>query len=267
MGGWLRSVLIGLPSAVVLVLIFLLAMPLCATCGDQHEAVTALVQKCKRATDLLGDHAHPARMGVACGNTEVSGGNGTASWSLPYTGSRGRGTVSFDAVKRGGEWYVDRAVLEIADESIDLVGCAAARAPGPLAPSSARPSQTNADAMLTKFSGKIQRSTHPTLAAGTDCSGSLQREIGSPTAQVRVTCRPASGPEPLVLYDGRGSLDLDVRDASRLDDDHIEYDDGEPEAGAPLVRCRLSSVDHHGSLTVWSTTPSWEIVVTIELKE
>jgi Cytochrome oxidase complex assembly protein 1 len=258
MRGWLRYLVFGLPPIVILILVCLMALPFCASCGDHDEAVTELVRRCKRATMLLGDDPHPARMGVACGSTEVSGGNGHASWSTPYTGSRARGTVSYDAIKRGGNWSVDRASLEVGDETIDLIACTAGAAPSP-PPSGggggARLSQTNADAFEGTVAGTVIRGTHPTIATGTECMGTLRRERGSPTAHVVVTCGTAP------LYDGHGSITLDVRDATRRDDDRLEFDDSQPRGSDGPPRCRLSAADGTGTLTVWSTAPVWELVV------
>lgn len=248
MRGGLRTVLLGVPPIVLLVVVILVAMPFCANCGGHSEAVTDLVKRCKRATDLLGDDAHPARIGVACGQTETSGGNGNASWTLPYTGSRDRGTVSFDAFKRGGVWTIDRATLEVAGETIDLVACGAPP-PKPVVAAGTL-SQTNADAAQAKFTGKVIRSTHPTLAVGSECTGSLERDRGSPSARVIVACSATD------LYDARGSFKLDVLDPTRRDDDHLEYEDA---AGTPA--CRLSAANGKGTLTVWSTAPAWELVV------
>jgi Cytochrome oxidase complex assembly protein 1 len=201
----LRAALIGIPPVVLLVVLILLAMPFCATCGGHSEAVTDLVKRCKRATELLGDDAHPARMGVACGQTETSGGNGHASWNLPYTGSRDRGTVSFDAIKRGGMWTIDRAALEVGSETIDLIACVGTPQPPPVAVTL---SQTNADDAQANFAGKIIRSTHPTLGvfreprarawqpncarhrhvrwgAGLRCTGLLQARRAEPSSPRR----------------------------------------------------------------------------------
>ena len=244
----MRALLMGLPLVVIIIVICLIGLPLCASCGDHDEAVTAIVKRCKRATDLLGDDAHPARVGVACGSTEISGGNGNASWSLAYTGSRDRGTVSYDAIKRGGVWTVDRASLVVGDEEIDLIACAQGARPA-----IARLSQTNADAAKATFDGKVIRSTHPTVPVGAACTGDLDRPRGSPTAHVRVNC---GATEAAVIYDRSGAFTLDVRDASRPDDDRVEYDDSAPPGD---VKCRLSAADGKGTLTVWSA--DWEIVV------
>ena len=239
----------GLPVVVVVVVICLAGLPFCASCGDHDEAVTAVIRRCKRATELLGDDAHPARLGVACGSTKVSSDSGTASWSRAFTGSRDRGDVSYSAVKVGGEWRVVEARLSVGDEEIDLVACANGGAQP-----AGRLSQTNADAAKATFTGKVIRSTHPTIAVGAACTGDLDRPRGSPTAGVRVRC--GEGAEATVTYDRRGAFTLDVRDASRPDDDRVEYDDSEPSAD---VKCRLSAADGRGTLTVWSA--AWEIVV------
>lgn len=256
----MRSLVIGLPFVVILVVICLAGMPFCASCGDHDEAVTAVVKRCKRATDLLGDDAHPARLGVACGSTKVSGDYGTASWTRAFTGSRDRGTVSYGAIKGGGGWKVDHATLVVGDEEIDLVACANG---GAAAKPAGRLSQTNADAAKATFTGKVISSTHPTIPVGASCTGDLDRSRGSPTAAVRVSCGPGGAAEATVAYDRRGAFTLDVRDTSRPDDDRVEYDDSEPlTPDDARVKCRLSAADGKGTLTVWSTAqPAWEIVV------
>jgi hypothetical protein len=252
----IRALLMGLPLVVIIVVLCLAGLPFCASCGDHDDAMTAVLKRCKRATDLLGDDAHPARLGIACGSTEVSGNRGNASWSRAYTGSKNRGDVTYDAIKKGGEWTIESATLTVGDEEIDLVACAngGAKPAGRLA-------QTNADGAKATFTGKVIQSTHPTIAVGATCTGDLDRARGSPTARVRVRC--GAGAEATVAYDRGGSFTLDVRDASRPDDDHIEYDDSEAlDHEDARVKCRLSARDGKGTLSVWSTAkPVWEIVV------
>lgn len=251
MPSWLRSVIYGVPPIVLLIAGIFVLMPFCATCGGHDEAVTEVLLKCPRAKELLGDDAHPARFGVACGSTETQGDFGKASWTVPYTGSRDRGTVQFSASK-DGEWRVHRAVLEVGDETIDLVACAGMKAPrgdprGTLA-------QTNADAAKAEFSGKVIRSSNATVAVGHECTGTLARERGSATAAVKVTCRSdGSQAEGTPLYDGRGAFTLDVRDASKQNDDRIEFD------SKSTPSCRLSAADGKGTLTVWQA--DWEVVI------
>ena len=243
--------LLGVPIVLVIVLLVMVLTPALASCGDADELVEDAVARCPRAKELLGDDAHPARMGCACGTTEIEGGYGHSSWSVPFTGSRGRGTVEYNASKRAGTWTLDAASLEVDGEVIDLVACsqpAAARAPAALA-------QTNADAATATFDGEVIRSTHSTIKEGATCRGELQRDRGSPSARVTVSCDGAS------MYDGNGSFTMDVGNASRRDDDRSEFDDSKTTEADGNAGCRLSSSGAKGTLTLWDVSPSYEIVV------
>jgi hypothetical protein len=251
-----RRALLGLP-VLVLVILGVFGSPTLATCGGHDEVVTAALRACPRATALLGDDAHPARLGMACGSTETSGGSGRASWDMPYTGARARGSVSFDAEKRGGAWILHRAVLEAGGETIDLLACSGARPDV----RGGRLAQTNADAAEATFDGKVIRSSHPILAAGSTCTGTLRRERGATTARVTVRC---VGPESeIALYDGRGAFKLDVGDPSRRDDDRSEYEDPQTSEQDATPGCRLSSAGASGTLTIWDTSPAYELVVAL----
>lgn len=256
----MRRVLVGLPILVVITLAIFTLTPCMATCAGADELVTQAVHACPRARQLLGDDAKPARLGFACGQTETEGSYGRASWSLPYTGSRGRGTVSYAAEKRADQWRLDAATLEIDDETIDLLACgpAAQQKPATLA-------QTNADAATANFDGKVLRSTHPTIREGATCRGKLARERGSSSAKVVIECDPgkAESQGTTKLYDGTGSFTLDVRDSRRRDDDRSEYDDSKTTDVDQTPGCRLSSSGETGTLTIWDTSPAYEIVVAL----
>ena len=256
----MKKALLGLPVVVVIVLVALCGMPFCATCGGHDEAVTEVVLACPRAVELLGDDAHPAKIGVACGSTEISGSSGDASWTLAYTGERGRGDVAFNAIKRQDMWTVTAATLEVDGEVVDLVQCRGGkRGPGP-APGR-QLAQTNADGAKATFDGKVLRSTHATIVVGSVCKGTLERERGSPSAHVALRCTggAAEASEDILAYDGRGDFALDVVDASRGDDDRAEYDDAKTTAEDGTPGCRLSARGGSGTLTLWD--PGYEIVV------
>lgn len=257
-----RRVLFGLPVIVLVILGVLVLMPWLATCGGHDEAVTELLLRCPRAKELIGDDAHPARLGCACGSTETSGGTGQASWSMPFTGERGRGTVSFDAEKHGGEWTVLRAQLEVGDETIDLVACGGGGGARRTA-RGAEPGlvQTNADGATAAFDGKVIRSTHPAIGKDTTCAGTLQRERGATTAKLTVRCK--AGAEEMTIYDGSGAFTLDVRDPGRRDDDRTEYEDKQTHDQDGTPGCRMSSAGTQGTLTIWDTTPAFELVVAL----
>jgi len=262
----LKKALFGVPVIVLIVLAVFAATPFLATCGGHDEVLTAAVRRCPRAVELLGDDAHPARLGMACGSTKISGDSGSASWRMPFTGSRGRGTISSVAYKRDGDWQLDGAVLEIGAEKIDILACAG------VTPGGSRPSggivQTNADAASARFDGKVIRSNHPTILSGSTCSGTLKRERGATTAHATVTCKAGVGESggaapagELALYDGDGTFSMEVGDPSRRDDDRSELEDAKTSDQDKTPGCRLSSAGTSGTLTIWDTAPAYEIVV------
>jgi hypothetical protein len=248
-----RRALLGVPVIVLVVLGIFAATPVLATCGGHDELVTEALLRCPRAKELLGDDAHPARLGMACGSTETSGGLGKASWSMPYTGSRDRGTVSFDAEKRGGDWMLYRAVLEVGGETIDLLACSEAPRPG------GRPVQTNADAASAELDGKVIRSSHSTIAVGSTCTGTLRRERGATTARMTVRCKGGEG--DVAIYDGTGTFEMQVGDPSHRDDDRSEYVDKKTREEDETPGCRLSAAGSSGTLTIWDASPTYELVV------
>jgi hypothetical protein len=256
----MRRLLLGLPAITLLVLAVFALTPCIANCGDATDVVTATVRACPRAVQLLGDDVRPARLGMACGTTETQGSYGRASWSLPYTGSRARGGITYAAEKRNDMWRLDAATLEVDGETIDLVACAAATVAPPRVATLA---QTNADAATAKFDGKVLRSTHPTIVVGATCRGELTRERGSPFAKVKVACDPgtAEASGATALYDGTGNFTLDVGDPKRRDDDRSEYDDAKTTDADRTPGCRVSSTGAKGTLTIWDTAPAFEIVV------
>src|ERR1043165_1255633 len=146
---------IGLPIVVVIILLGFVLTPAIASCGDHSDLVKEAVLRCPRAKELIGDDAHPARLGCACGNTETEGNYGRASWSVPYTGSKGRGTVEYDASEHAGTWQLDRATLEAWDQTIDLIACSQPPRPKPAAVLA----QTNADAVSATFDGNRSEET------------------------------------------------------------------------------------------------------------
>lgn len=250
---------IGAPIVVLVLLILFVMTPVIASCGDHGDLVSETVLQCPRARELIGDDAHPARIGFACGTTEIEGNYGRASWSVPFTGSRGRGTVKYDASEHAGRWTLDRATLEIDDQVIDLVSCGPR--PKPAKPATAVLAQTNADAATATFDGKVIRSNHSTIGEGAICRGELDRARGSASARVKVTCEPGGGTPAVQLYDGTGSFSLDVRDSTKRDDDRSEYDDSKTSDADRTPGARLSNSGASGTLTVWDSSPAYEIVI------
>jgi len=280
MVGRLRKALVGIPIVVLVVALLFAATPFMATCGGHDEEVTAVLLRCPRAVELIGDDAHPAKLGLACGSTKTSGDSGTAGWDLPYTGSKGRGTVSFRAWKDRGEWEIGTAVLEAGGETIDLLLCGG---PGPVRNAGGgggggtgggggQLAQTNADAATATFDGKVIRSNHPTILTGSTCQGTMKRERGATTAAVSVTCKAGVGesggaqtpPADVALYDGEPRFSMNVGDPSRREDDQMEMEDAKTSEQDKSPGCRLSGAGGSGTLTLWDTTPAaYEIVVAL----
>jgi hypothetical protein len=251
---------IGAPIVVLLLVILFVMTPAIASCGEHGDLVEEAVLQCPRARQLIGDDAHPARIGLACGTTETEGNYGRASWSVPFTGSRGRGTVKYDASEHAGRWTLDRATLEIDDQEIDLVSCGSSPRRSNQMTTTVL-AQTNADAATATFDGKVMRSNHPMIREGATCRGELDRARGSASARVKVSCEPGGGAQAVQLYDGTGSFSLDVRDSTKRDDDRSEYDDAKTSDVDRTPGCRLSSSGATGTLTVWDVLPAYELVV------
>ena len=114
------------------------------------------------------------------------------------------------------------------------------------------------EAATAKFDGKVIRSTHATIKVGATCRGELERERGSPSAKVKVSC---DTPAPVDVYAGTGGFTLDVKDTTRRDDDHSEYDDSKTTDADGTPGCRVSGSGASGTLTIWDTSPAFELVV------
>lgn len=239
------KLIVGLPIAIMVLIVVLMATPFLATCGGADEAVTSVVRRCEPAVKLLGEDVHPARMGFACGSTKISGAEGTASWTLAYTGENGRGTVSYNAVKQNDEWSVIAATLETGDTKIDLVACAGGA--------------VNALQRLdASFDGKVVSSTHEQVKVDMVCKGTLTRVTGETLADVAVTCaESATAGEGTVVYRGRATVTADMGSSTK-GDEKLEYNDTAGPVNATLIFDGPT-----GTLRVWSQSPAWEIDVAL----
>ncbi len=239
----MKKLFVGLPIVVLVIVALLAVTPFLATCGGADEAVTSVVRRCDRATALLGKDAHPARMGLACGSTEISGPSGTSSWKLPYTGENGRGTVSYQAIKQNDEWSVVAATLDADGETIDLVACAGGAV-------------SSLQKLDGTFDGKVTASTHETVKTDMICKGTITRSGGETLADVVVTCvDSATAGEGTVVYRGRSDVKADMGSSAK-GDETLEYTDTKGPVNATLIFNGPA-----GTLRVWSQSPAWEIDV------
>lgn len=96
-------------------------------CGGGTELAMQRLEACPAAVEALGPNVRSA-VGVGCGQTEISGAYGHASWSLPVRGDTARGRYAYSAEKHGGEWTLTGAWLEVDGTDIDIATCATATA-------------------------------------------------------------------------------------------------------------------------------------------
>jgi len=95
-----------------------------ASCEGYRQTLDESLATCPAVKKLLGDDPALSHVGLACGSTKSGGGTGTASWNLPVSGSRARGTLSVSLEKHGGQWAMTRGELSSRGDSVDLVQCA-----------------------------------------------------------------------------------------------------------------------------------------------
>lgn len=241
----MKKALLGLPIAVLVIVGLLMVTPFLGTCGGADEAVTELVRRCEPATKFLGKDVRPARMGLACGSTEISGSTGSASWSMPFTGENGRGTIAYSAIKQNGEWHVVAATLDADGQAIDLVACAGGA--------------VNALQRLDgTFEGTVTESTHEQIEPGMYCTGTINRRAGETLADVVATCAESeTAGEGTVVYRGRSEVKADMGSAAK-GDETLAYEDTKGPVNATLTFEGAT-----GSLRVWSLSPAWEIRVAL----
>jgi len=87
---------------------------------DVYKTAVARAKSDQRVVAALGT---PIEEGwYLSGNTNVSGGSGTADLSIPISGPKGKGTIYAVATKSGGEWSYTKLTVKIAStgETIDL---------------------------------------------------------------------------------------------------------------------------------------------------
>lgn len=117
----------GLFGVLLPVLIFSLAQAI-PRCGGADDLALQRLNECDTARQALGDDID-LRVGMACGQTEVSGAYGHASWSVPVAGDQASGTYVFAAEKDLNEWRLTAAQLSVGDMTVDVLRCSAPPSP------------------------------------------------------------------------------------------------------------------------------------------
>lgn len=81
------------------------------------------IEACPLAVEALGAPVSRSWLGLSCGSAETSGSSGNADWVFPVAGPRGHGSLDLVAVKQGGDWVLQRALLETDGRTIDVLTC------------------------------------------------------------------------------------------------------------------------------------------------
>jgi Cytochrome oxidase complex assembly protein 1 len=88
--------------------------------SEAYQLGAAKLQASAAAAGALGT---PMSTGTPFGSVSVSGASGTAALNFAATGSKAKGTVHVDAVKKDGVWSITRLTLKVdgSDSVIDLI--------------------------------------------------------------------------------------------------------------------------------------------------
>jgi hypothetical protein len=126
--------------------------------------------------------------------------------------------------------------------------------------------QKASDGVTGTFDGKVMRSTHAQVAEGTRCTGTLNREKASPTAQVTIRCGA------LAVYEGTGAFTIAVGDPTRRDDDASEFHDRDTSdrdrtPGVRIIGENAKADGSSGTLDIWDVAtggaPAFEIAIVL----
>jgi hypothetical protein len=88
--------------------------------SEAYALSVAKLQNSPIAANVLGS---PISAGTPFGSISVSGSSGTANLNFSATGSKAKGTVFVDAIKKDGAWTIRRLTLKVdgRDGVIDLI--------------------------------------------------------------------------------------------------------------------------------------------------
>jgi hypothetical protein len=109
---WTKWSLIVYGASVVFFVGIFFATTAALKSSDAFLMAVKSVETNQEATEFLGK---PISMGTPTGDFSISGPNGSAKLTFSVEGSKGKGTVYLDAVKKSGEWKFNDIVLEEAE--------------------------------------------------------------------------------------------------------------------------------------------------------
>jgi hypothetical protein len=107
-----------LASVIALVAALFFWMSAMLKSSDAYRLGVAQLQASSEAMELLGP---PLETGMPLGSIRISGPAGEAQLSIRVEGRKAKGVVHLEATKDMGLWRIERMVLEVDGERIDLM--------------------------------------------------------------------------------------------------------------------------------------------------
>lgn len=207
--------ILGTLSGVMMLPLFVLAFASAPACMGFGQAALDVVNQCPVAVTALGAPITTSWLGLSYGNAETEGDDGSANWTFPIEGPRGRGSLDVLARERSGRWQFGRMVLTTGGRSIDVVACAAGG--------------TGAIAAIThrELSGTVTTIVGaPGVAQGASCTVTIDPSDGVLNCHVTVACGA------MTLYGGGrggfGHCAVDANLAPLMRDGNPSSVDGDP---------------------------------------
>ena len=130
--GHFNKVLPKARTLVVSSVLILIVMPLFGAIMTPPETRTKLMKKlnsCVAVTNILGKDIEPYYFGLSMGNSQDRGGFGHKSWTIPVSGEKGKGLLTYNLEKHGGRWSLINASIKTGGiifplgKDINLMAC------------------------------------------------------------------------------------------------------------------------------------------------
>ena len=205
----------GTLSGVLMLPLFVLAFASAPACMGFGQPALDIVNQCPAAVTALGSPITTSWLGLSYGNAETEDDDGTANWTFPIAGPRGRGSLDVLARERSGRWQFGRMLLTTGGHSIDVVACAAGG--------------TGAVVAIThrELSGTVTTIVGaPGVVQGASCTVTIDPSEGVQTCHVTVACGGTT------LYGagggGFGHCAVDANGAPLMRDGNPSSVDGDP---------------------------------------
>lgn len=240
---------------VVIAIAYLYAGPLMfSSCGNVGDYAIQKLRACPKAVELLGDDIDTS-YGCSWGSTESTGNTERASVRIPVAGSQASGAYHYAADRVGSDIRFS-GMLEVGDQRVDIATCTLSTT------SAAEAAHTGEGA----FDGKVSRSTHLNVAAGSTCNGTFTLRGTRKPAKLLVKC------DGVLIYRGEATARNDVNDPKNPDDDILTLTDDQTSdidnTPALKLKAREGKADgESGTITITDVEnvnqPAFEIEISL----